>query len=161
MRRRASRWPSKVAQRVGVIPSSSFELQSFLVASFSMSNFPSRAALISGERRRFPIWTSSRLIFWLIDSEKQNQDRTFRSDSIIAPSHFSYTRNYFDQSNDNTTSSFLYQKRNGARRRHCHDNKCGDNRWTLITTEMTPMSHPSGKFTMAQILIYITRLFRR
>ena len=41
----ASRFPSKAAHRVGVMPSSSLELQSFLVASFKASRYPSRAAL--------------------------------------------------------------------------------------------------------------------
>lgn len=83
MRRRASRWPSNVAQSVGVIPSSSFELQSFLVASFSMSNFPSRAALFTG-KQHFKLHFISCHI--LID-KPENQDRTFCSDSITPHPH--------------------------------------------------------------------------
>ena len=52
---KASKFPSKAAQSVGVIPSSSFALQSFLVASLSASRYPSRAALETAGLRR-PMW---------------------------------------------------------------------------------------------------------
>ena len=52
---KASKFPSKAAQSVGVIPSSSFALQSFLVASLSASRYPSRAALETAGLRR-PVW---------------------------------------------------------------------------------------------------------
>lgn len=83
----------------------------------------------------------------LIDRLGKKQIRTERSAPILSsPHHILATLVIILISWMITRHQVFFIKReNGARRRHCHDNKCDDNRRTLITTEMTPMSHPSGK----------------
>lgn len=112
---------------------------------FQYVQLPITGRSIFGRKKKISNWTSSRLIFWLIDLGKKI--RTERSAPILSsPHHILATLVIILISWMITRHQVFFIKReNGARRRHCHDNKCDDNRRTLITTEMTPMSHPSEK----------------